>query len=175
MQNPILGERSSTLIGADFPNRASAMAAADMLREDPMLEGEVAVVGPNDPLTDQKMEPEENGIWKTLVRSHLILGGLGLLTGALATATAVYVLEWQAAVASPWFALLFFSVIGTVFGMLAAGLVTMRPDHGVVIARLERALGRDRWAVIVRPRDESPALSAMALLKECGGRPSRSL
>ena len=71
----------------------------------------------------------------TLVRSHAILGCVGLLVG-LGVGMAAIVLPWPAAASSPVFTLLFAAIIGAFLGMIAAGLLTLRPDHGLVIRRV---------------------------------------
>jgi hypothetical protein len=167
------GERSLTLVAADFEDRTSAERAAETLKRDPELDGEVAVIRPGDPLTSRKLEPEQRGIWWTLVRSHIVFGIAGAAAGA---AIALMLIgTWAAAADSPGFVTLFVTVMGAFFGMMIAGLVTLRPDHGIVIRQVREALGKGRYAVVVRPLDELRAQVAMARLRRFGAAPMRSL
>lgn len=168
------GEQSLTLVAASFDDRVAAEQAASNLKADPALDGEVAVIAPGDPLVSRKMEPEQRGIWHTLVRSHVLLGAVGAVLG-LAMALALIFAGWPAAADSPAFAILFLIVMGVFFGMMAGGLITLRPDHGFVIRRIRDALSKGRWAVVVRPLNESCAKTAFAKLQHAGAAPLRSL
>lgn len=169
----LFGERSLTLVAASFPNRWQARAAADALRRDSELDGEVAVVGPEDTQVARKFEPEQTGIWCTMLRAHLILGVAGAAAGALA-AVAFVMAGWPAASHSPGFLLLFLSVMGAFVGMMVGGLLTLRPDHGVVIRAMRAALRRREWAVVVRPLSRVQVDAAVAGLERAGSRPLRS-
>ncbi|HSC87238.1 MAG TPA: hypothetical protein VLC09_08215, partial [Polyangiaceae bacterium] len=129
--NPF-GERSLTVVAASFPDRRQAEnAASALLQETPALQGEVAVIRPGDPLVDRKLEPENQGIWHTLIRSHLLFGIAGGLVGIVAAL--VVIAAWPAAALSPFYTTLFVGVFGAFLGMIFAGLLTLRPDHGYVV------------------------------------------
>ena len=167
------GERSLTLIAASFADHGAAQRAANALKQSPALNGEVAVIDPGDPLAPQKLEPELRGILSTLFRSHLMLGLAGMAVGMLVALLAI-VAPWPAAAASPGFAMLFAAVMGAFLGMMGAGLLTLRPDHGLVLMRVREALRRGRPAVVVRPLNEACAKQAFALLRQSGASPHRS-
>lgn len=168
------GERSLTIVGAVFPNRRWALSAADELQRAPDLRGEVSVVAPDDPLAARKMEPESAGIWRTALRSHAILGAIGLVAG-LAVTAALYFAGWPPTVTSPLLTAVFASALGVFFGMLLAGLLTLRPDHGFVIEKMREGIERGRWAVVVRPESEADAEFAERRLRAMGSTPVRSL
>ena len=67
--------------------------------------------------------------------------------------------------------LAFIAVVGfcTTFGLLAGGLVTMRPDHVGLITEVREALEQGRWAVVVHPTDTAQTRQARALLQDGGG------
>ena len=81
--NPLslFGERSLTLVAASFDSHGAAERAAYALKQSTGLDGEVAVIDPGDPLARRKLEPEQRGLWTTLLRSHLILGVAGVAVG----------------------------------------------------------------------------------------------
>lgn len=170
----LFGERSLTIVAATFDDRDQAEAAADELLRDVSSVGPVAVVAPDEPEVARKMEPEQRGIWVTLVRSHVILGIGGVLVGVLA-AVGLVIAPWPAAAASPGLAALFAGTLGAFFGMMAGGLVTLRPDHGAVIRAVREKLKIGQWGVVARPRNERSADRASAALASAGGVPLRSL
>ena len=170
----VFGERSLTVVAAAFDDKRQAESAADNLRRQIDRIGTVAVVSPNDTEVARKMEPEQRGIWRTLVRSHLILGVGGILVGLIA-AMALVLAPWPAAAASPGLTALFGGTLGGFLGMMAGGLVTLRPDHGAVIRSLREKLKIGQWGVVARPMDEASAERAVAALADAVGTPMRSL
>jgi hypothetical protein len=170
----IFGERSLTLVGADFPDRSSALRAQRLLKGEASLDGEVAVIGPDDPLAARKLEPEQAGIFKTALRSLVVLGAVGGAIGA-GVAVALAAAGWPAAAGSLGYAVLFMSAFGSYVGMLLAGVVTLRPDHAYVIRRMRDAMARRRWAVVVRPLSRSLAKVAATRLRRMGATPRTSL
>lgn len=171
----LFGERSLTLVAALFDSGAAAARAAGLLQR--RQEGErcaVMVVEPNDPRLARKMEPESNGIWHTLLRTHGKLGAIGLMVGALA-GTVLVAADWPAAAESPFMTIAMAAVYGVFVGMLVAGLLTLRPDRGRVIARVREATGHGRWAVVAHPRSPEQAAVARDELAGAGGDVLRSL
>jgi len=169
------GERSATIVAASFASRGAAESAAStLLHETPALQGEVAVIRPGDPLVDRKLEPENEGIWRTLIRGHILFGIAGALLGLCAGLTAIS-LQWPAALLSPAYTLLVAVVFGAFFGMIFAGLFTLRPDHGYVIGKVHEFSGRGRWSVVARPLNEACSKAAYASLMKSGTAVVRSL
>lgn len=165
------GEHSLTLVAAVFDDPARAEQAAAALRHEPGQH--TTVIRPGDARAARKLEPEQHGIWRTLLRSHALFMPAGALVGALAAlALAAF---WPAAASSPYFTMLFLALMGGFFGGLVAGLLTLRPDHGIVIRRVRAALGRGACAVVVHPVNEMRARAAMAALERAGAVPLRSL
>lgn len=170
----LFGERSLTLVAAAFNDRQRAETAASILKEDPALYGQVSIVQPGESHVGRKLEPENRGIWRTLVRSHVVLGAGGLLVG-LAVAAALIAWPWAAAAGSPGFTALFCGVMGAFVGGMLGGLVTLRPDHGVVIRQVRDRLAHGQCAVVVHPLSEGRAKEAFDILQGAGGSPVRSL
>lgn len=166
------GEHSLTLVIGLFDDPARAEAVADELRHQPGQH--TVVVHPDDPRISRKLEPEQHGIWRTLVRSHALLMPLGALAGA-GVAGALAVGGWAAAAQSPYMAMLFLGVAGAFFGGFLAGLLTLRPDHGIVIRRVRRALAHGAHAVVVHPLNALRARAALATLERAGAVPMRTL
>lgn len=169
----LFGERSLTLVAATFSNRAKAIDAATELRAE-LPQVEVDLVRPRDADFARKMEPESKGIWRTAVRSHLILGPAGLVLGA-ATATALVAFGWPAATSSPMLTMGFLATLGLFAGLMLAGLFTLRPDRGRVTLSIRRRSRAGQWAVVAHPTSPAQSEHAVARLREAGGTVVRSL
>lgn len=108
----------------------------------------IQVVGPDDPDVSRKLEPEEAGIAHTMVNAHIVLGVVGMLVGLL-IAGLLLLIGVEFAVASPYYTVFLGVGFGTVLGLMFGGLVTPRPDHDVMITRVEEAAHEGHWAVVV--------------------------
>ena len=166
------GEHSLTLVAGVFEDPVRAEQVAESLRHDPGLH--TTVLHPGDEQAVRKLEPEQRGIWRTLLRSHALFMPAGALLG-LVVAWLLVAAGWPAAADSPFFTMLFLGLMGTFFGGMLAGLLTLRPDHAVVIRRVRTALARGRHAVVVHPMNEMRARAAMSALQRAGVMPMRSL
>lgn len=153
----IFGERSLTKVAAVFDNRKSAEYAADHLKQAGRINpAQVNLVGPEDtsgpanaPMS-RKLEPEQNGIWHTLIRAHVFTGTLGAISGVLLY-IALTVSGNDTILSTPFMSLFVLVFFGTIFGLMVGGLLTLRPDHYRVIALVRRAVAAGRWAVVVHP------------------------
>jgi hypothetical protein len=108
-----------------------------------------------------------------MIKSHVVLGAAGAVAGALAAAVMASG-GWAGATLSPGYTLLFLTVLGAYAGMLLAGLLTLRPDHGYVIRRLRDAIARRNWAVVVHPSSRPRARLALRRLRGLGVEPISS-
>jgi hypothetical protein len=169
----LFGEQSLTLVAATFSDQATAAEAATELRAD-LPQVEVDLVRPRDADFARKMEPESTGIWRTAIRSHLLLGPAGLLVGALAAATLVG-LGWPAAASSPMFTFLFLATLGLFAGLMLAGLLTLRPDRSRVTLSIRRRSRTGQWAVVAHPRSPAQSDWVVDRLQKAGGAVIRSI
>lgn len=166
------GEKSLTLVAGVFDTASTAERLAAQLRLEPGLH--TLVVHPDDAHVARKLEPEEKGIWRTLLHSHALFLPLGALLGA-AVAFGLIQGQWPGASSSPLMTTLFLSLIGLFFGGFIAGLLTLRPDHGIVIRQVRAALRKGRHAVIVHPLNELRARKAVAAIESAGAAALRTL
>jgi len=169
----LFGERSLTLVAATFSDPVSAADAATELRAD-MPQVEVDLVRPRDADFARKMEPDTEGIWRTAVRSHRVLGPAGLLVGAAAAAMLVS-LDWPAAARSPMLTALFLGTLGLFAGLMLAGLLTLRPDRSRVTLSIRRRNRAGQWAVVAHPRSTAQSDWVVDRLRKAGGTVIRSL
>lgn len=157
IKQAFFGEHSLTKVAALFPTHDSAESAARRTQQAAgMNQSQFKLVGPPDdgyskgtPLS-RKLEPEQAGIWRTLVRAHVMTGALGAVFGALMFMGLV--IAGNVAVAStPIMSLVSILFFGTLFGLLVGGLLTLRPDHARVASAVRRAIRLGRWAVVAHP------------------------
>ena len=170
----LLSERSPTIVAAAFVNRYRAESAALALKKELRMDGAVTVISPGDDFFSSKLEPDACGIWQTLLSSHIVFGLAGLLFG-LAAAIAIVIWSVPEAVSAPGYTGFFFGMIGSFWGVMLAGLITLRPDHAAVIEIVREWMQSGEWTVIARPRNESSARKTIATLNRAGGTVERSL
>ena len=166
---PLSGERSTTVIAAMFADAERANRASARLRDDAQLSAaQVRVVEPGDPEFGRKLEPETQGIWRTARRTHVWLGLAGLVAGLLLGA-ALYGAGVDAFVSSASIAFAACALLGLFGGLLLAGVMTMRPDHDIVIERVRDAAASGGWIVVAHPADSTATARVEEALKQSGG------
>ncbi len=166
----MFGERSLTKIAGIYDDKPPAEALAGrLLRLHGLQPQQVRLLGPQDArasraeLFGRALEPEQAGIFRTLLRSHLVSGLAGALAGVLFYAWLLR--SGQAMVAgSPLQAFITLVGLATAFGLLLGGLVSLRPDHVRLITQVRSALRDGHWAVVVHPTDTHQAQLARDLL-----------
>jgi hypothetical protein len=168
----LFGERSRTLVAATFDQRGEAVEVANALQSD-VPDMRVDLVRPHDPAFARKMEPESQGIWRTFVRSHAVLGPLGMCLGIVFAVTLVIVGP-PAVASSPLLTVVAASILGLFCGLMLAGLLTLRPDRDVVTATIRQAIDEGCWAVVAHPVDPSQSQRTAHELRLAGGQVVRS-
>lgn len=177
----IFGEKSLTKVAAVFATRNDAESAAVQARQAASLdEPQVYVVGPPDganpasPAFSRKLEPEQGGIWHTLIRAHVFGGVVGIVLGVLVY-LAFFSADSAAVKSLPGMSLFAMAFFGMLIGLLVGGLLTARPDHSRVISTVRRAIADGRWAVVVHPLTQHQLDASLAALRTKSERVVRSL
>jgi hypothetical protein len=171
----VTGELSDSKVAAVFDSEQEARAIARQVQR--MLgvpPRQVQVVTPHDARPGRKMEPEDAGIFRTLIVAHYRLGLVGVGLGVILF-VALYALGLEAVVASPGLAAALTIGYGGVFGLMFGGLVTLRPDHSPYVAKVRTALKEGRCAVIVHALDDDERDRAREMLAAHGGETIRTL
>lgn len=162
----LFGERSTTKIVGIFEHEKEALESKDKLKGKIHLrDTQLKVVSPDEKHYGRKLEPEDRGIARTAVRSHVIFGVVGFLAGILIWGI-IYAIGWDALRSSPGMAavpILFFSTVG---GLMLGGLLTARPDHEIVILHVRDAVEQGKWSLVVHPRTSAESDQAEAMLNE---------
>ncbi len=166
----LFGERSVTKVAGLFASRAEADLAASILVDSSGLSAaQVNVFGPADgtfsreAVLGRAMEPEQRGIWLTVIRAHLALGALGLLAGALLYAVLMSI-DSPALRSTPGMGFVALAGFGATFGLILGGALSLRPDQARLIARVRRGLRSGQWAVVAHPVDPVQTHAAVSLL-----------
>jgi hypothetical protein len=181
LMHTFFGERSLTKVAGVFAARAQAEQAVRRLIQASGLDrSQVEVLEPRDgewsraDVLASKMEPEDRGIWGTIIRAHALAGVIGFLMGA-ALCLLMWIMGQPGVRASPGLALMAMAGFGATFGLLAGGVLSLRPDHGRVIALVRQYLKAGRWAVVAHPDSPEQAERAEHTLKDGSERVVRTL
>lgn len=161
----LFGEKSTTKLAAFFDAQQELDAVSEELRRVSGLQNpQLLVVRPHDSEFDRKLEPETQGVARTAIRSHLFLGAVGLGFGLILWGV-LYAMAIPAIVSSPFYSGGAIVAFSTVAGLLLGGLITSRPDHQVVIQRVDTATKAGRWTLVIHPRDPAQCKSAEDVLE----------
>lgn len=162
----ITGEKFDHKVAAIFATEAEAQNAAEEVRLAVGLEEkQVFVLRPNDPHEGRKLEPEDGGIWRTMIRSHLWLGGIGAVVGLLLFMLA-FSSDVRFIVTNAMAAAALFVGFGAVLGMMLAGLISLRPDHLPYIIKAQSALREGKSVVAVHARSVEQSKQAIDELEK---------
>src|SRR5690606_24769576 len=127
--SPVTGETSDTKAAAIFDDEGRARRIAAMQRRRLGLrQSQVPLLTRRDRHPGRKLEPENKGIFRTMLMAHVKLGLVGAAVGG-ALFVLLYLSGLQLVTSSPGFAAAVIIAYGGVFGLMAGGLVTLRPDH----------------------------------------------
>ena len=176
----IFGERSLTKVAGIYSTAQGAEdARARVRRGGTWADGQVVLLTPADAAMSRrdmakKMEPESRGIGRTILRAHLFTAFVGIAVGAGAWGLFMYVGNGLIG-GSPGLSFIAFAFFGTVFGLMLGGLISLRPDHALLITVVRSALRSGLWAAVVHPFDEKQAEEAVDLLRAGSQQVERTL
>ena len=149
----VIDESFPTKVSAEFEQKESANEVMHSLTEGAGFKrDQVRLIVPDDRQLGRKLEPETQGIARTLARSHLVLGILGLVLG-LCAAWWLTTFGPTITQASPLLTYVALAIIFPFLGLLLAGAISLRPDHDLVVAKARKAAGEGRWTVVVHCTD----------------------
>jgi hypothetical protein len=170
-QSLFFGERSLTKVAGLFGSRNGADGAARALLGASALQpGQVMVLGPQDGLAsrdavlEQAVEPEQRGIWLSIIRGHVMMGLLGMVAGVVLF-VALMAYGHPAVSSTPGMAFVAFVGFGITFGLILGGVLSLRPDQGRVMTLVRRGLLNGHWAVVAHPLNARQTAQAMTSLR----------
>ena len=167
----LFGERSVTKVAGLFEQKAQAEAAMQQLfRAGALQAGQVRLLGPEDAqmsrqeIFGRSLEPENRGIARTMVQTHMVGGLAGAALGV-----AIYAWFFRTAhptiVSTPVMSFLAIVGFSIVLGLMLGGLVTIRPDHVRLITSVRSALRHNQWAVVTHPTSAEQTERVRTLLQ----------
>jgi len=173
--SPITGELSNSKVAAVFPNEAVALQAGQGVAAALSLgSAQVQVIVPTEQHPGNKLEPENRGIFRTIVIAHVRLGIAGAVMGLLAFA-ALYAARLPFIVNSPVAAALVLLFFGWVGGLMLGGLVSLRPDHDRYVEAARDAMEAGKTTVVVHAFSAEQAGQAAEFLRAQGGEVTSTL
>lgn len=173
--NPVTGEVSNSKLAAVFDSEVAARAAVDAVVSGAGLQpAQVKLVTPTEPHPNIKLQPEGQGIWRTLVIAHRRLGIAGVAAGALVWAVLMW-LNVTLIVSSALVAGVVFVFFGGIAGLLLGGLVALRPDQDLYVLATQDAIAHCRFTVAVHALSAEEADRAATVLSGLGAEVTRTL
>ena len=131
-------------ISAIYAHEQQAKSALKAIMSELSLsQKQVRLVPPNDVNYDQKIEPKDKKVAHTLITSHINFGLGGALLGLAGGI-----------------------ILGLFFGLLIAGLISLRPDQDAVVNETRQATQNDKWVVIIHTADHQQTVQARTLLEQ---------
>lgn len=162
------GERSASKAALVVADETSARTiAADIQRELGLTDRQVVVMTPHSRRVGRALEPESRGILNTILVAHYKLGIVGLVAGILVFAI-LYGFGIEAVTRSPGLAIAVVASFGIVFGLMAGGLVALRPDHDPYLQGVITALEEGQCAVVIHSFDDAEHERAVEWLSRFG-------
>lgn len=162
----VIGEQWPFKVGAVFSDFAAAQRVAESLAEGSHeRHSRVDLIEPGDPKMTNKLEPETVGVRRTLVRSHVVMGIAGIL-GGLLLVLILSLLGVEAVSANIGYASMALGFVGGMIGMMAGGLVSIRPDHDHLINEARDACEHGQWVVLVHTQQKSEEDRVRDVLKQ---------
>ncbi len=172
---PVSGEVSNSKLAAVFDSEYVARAAATTVAGEAGLEpAQVKLVTADEPHPNIKLEPEGQGILRTILLAHAWLGGAGVVVGLLVFAVMMW-MDVPAIATSPWTAFAIFVVFGGIGGLLLGGLVSLRPDHDSYVLATQEAMADRKTTVVVHALSAEQADRAASVLTGLGAKVTRTL
>lgn len=172
--NPATGEVSNTKLAAVFASEAAASAAVHAVVSGAGLQpAQVKLITPAEPNPNIRLQPEGQGIWRTIVIAHLRFGIGGLMAGVVAWG----VLMWLGVtliVSSALIAGVAFAFLGGIAGLMLGGLVALRPDQDRYVIATQDAIAERRFTVAVHALSTEEADRAAKVLSGLGAEVTRT-
>ncbi|MFP3979267.1 hypothetical protein [Marinobacter sp. KMM 10035] len=144
----VSGESYPHKISAEFDSQVAAERGAESLEGLGIPLAQIRIIQPDDPNMAKKIEPETQGIARSLVKAHVRFGVVGLVVG-LAVAGLLVTVGPALTRTSPVMTLIAVSFLFAVLALMLAGAVALRPDHDVLIEKARMAKNEGRWTVVV--------------------------
>jgi len=160
----VSGESFDHKVAAVVDTQAEAdTIAQEVVAETSLEQKQVIVVSPGGSHEGHKLEPEDRGIVRTGIRAHIRLGIIGVVLG-LVLFLLLLALDVGLARDNGMVAALVLMFFGGVFGLLAGGVVMLRPDHEAYLVSSQSALRKGKFVITVHARSHEQLEEAKSAL-----------
>ncbi|GAA5087135.1 hypothetical protein GCM10023337_07270 [Paenalcaligenes hermetiae] len=163
--NMLSGEQSNTKLVAIFKSKQGAEQCAEQLQQRGFDSNQLAIIAPHEKHYSRKLEPEQQGVKRTAIRSHVVLGAAGFVLAWLIWG-GLYLAGVELIVSSPIKSLIPILFFCTAGGLMLGGFVTMRVDHQAVIQEVDEAVDEGYWSLVMHSRDHQQTKRIEAFLKD---------
>lgn len=171
----VTGESADHKLAAVFSSETEAHRAVEALsRKTGLDDAQIKLVSPGDTHQERQIEPESGGIWRTMIRAHIWLGLAGAVAGAVLF-FALYILGIEFIRQSALTAGILLTVIGGAIGLMAGGLVTLRPDHARYAQAAQSALEKGQYVLTVHAHSSDELKIVIAELEHHHARIVRTI
>lgn len=168
-------ERNPSVIAAYCnSNGEVSELVSDLKVQAKFTDRQINIIHPNDTQMGRKLEPDGQGIKKTLWKSHLKFGLGGIFVGGIISC-ALILFGPTFMLQNAGYITLFIPVLTLFISLLVAGLFTLRPDHDPVINATRKAIEHGMWAVVVRTKSSAQTELAEKCMKARGDKTVQSL
>lgn len=170
----LFAERSTSKVAGVFDDADTARVAARRARnEGNMVLPQVQIVAPDDPQLSVRVEPEQERIPETLLRTHLACAAAGAGLGVLLT-LALAASGVDAVTSNLTASLLLLPLFGGLSGLLIGGAIALRPDIGRVAMTVRKETRSGHWVVVAHPVTVDQRRGAERVFQYLRGRMVRS-
>lgn len=160
------GESAGHKLAAVFESETEARRAVEALSANTGLDdAQIKLVSPGDSHQERQIEPEGGSIWRTMIRAHIWLGLAGAIAGAILFVV-LYFLGIEFIQQSAVTAGVVLTVIGGALGLMAGGLVALRPDHARYAQAAQSALKKGQHVLTVHAHSSDELKTVIAELEK---------
>jgi uncharacterized protein YacL len=165
MEVNINSESKTTKVGGIFDRDHKAKAAFDDLKNDgDFVKKSIKLISPHDQHYDQKIEPEDKEIGKTMLKLHLVFAVMGLFVGVVISSL-LFLLDFEFLQQHILETYTSISIICAFLGLIIAGAFSLKPDHDHLINEIREATRNGKWAIIVHTDSYKKAEKAKNLMQ----------
>lgn len=166
IKNIFTSEPRDSKLEAVFKSSYEAKNAKKELAKFGVIHPEhVSLIEPQQDDWAHRIERDTDGIRTTLVKTHALFGFVGLLAGA-AIGFGLIFSGTQPFASSPLMTSIVFASVPTMAGLLFAGLISLRPDHDLVIDSTRSELEKGHSVLMVHASSRDQLNEAKSLLED---------
>lgn len=152
-----------TQVAAVFDSQSEADDSVQTVRNAGIDSEQITLIRPMDSHFSEKLEQQSQKIGKSLWRSHLMLGAVGLLVGLFA-AFLLVMFGPELTRNNPMFTFIALISPGLFIGLFVAGLLGLRPDRDEMIQTVRAAIRRKKFALVIDLQKEQSSSEIRKLL-----------